>query len=79
MVIGLLIAILITYRKPREYRNSEEVGFKFGFKHQETEEITFSKDHAFAIIGALAALVVQLTLGSLVLGAILGLLIMLAR
>jgi len=78
MVIGLLIAILVTYRKPREYRNSEKEGFKFGFKHQETEEVVFNKNHAFAIIGALAALVVQLTIGSLVLGAILGLIIMLA-
>ncbi|WP_423189376.1 Na+/H+ antiporter family protein [Alkalibacterium sp. f15] len=77
MVIGLLVAVLITYRKPREYRDSEESGFKFGFKHLESEEVTFNKDHAFAIAGAVAALVVQLWLGSLVLGAILGLFIML--
>ncbi|MFO8069584.1 MAG: SLC13 family permease [Alkalibacterium sp.] len=77
MFIGLLIAVLITYRKPREYRDSEESGFKFGFKHLDSEEVTFNKDHAFAVLGSLAALIVQLTVGSLVLGAILGLFIML--
>lgn len=78
MLSGLLIAVLITYRKPRDYKDSEETGFKFGFKNQEVEEVTFNKDHAFAVLGALSALIVQLTIGSLVLGAILGLLIMLA-
>ncbi|WP_368644772.1 Na+/H+ antiporter family protein [Alkalibacterium putridalgicola] len=78
MVTGLLIAILVTYRKPRDYQDSEKTGFKFGFKDHEWEEVTFNRDHAFAVAGALSALIVQLTIGSLVLGAILGLLIMLA-
>lgn len=77
MVVGLFIAILFTYRKPREYKPVEETGTEFGQQEQEVEDVVFNKNHVVTILGALAALVVQITLESLALGAILGLAIML--
>lgn len=74
MLVGLLIAVLITYRKAREY--DDQTGVKFGYKEQRTEEVVLNKNHIFALIGAVAALVIQLAFGSLVLGAITGLAIM---
>ncbi len=77
MVVGLFIAILFTYRKPREYKPIEETGTEFGQQEHEVEDVVFNKNHAVTVVGAVAALVVQLTVGSLALGAILGLAIML--
>lgn len=76
MLVGLVIAVLITYRKPREY--DEHSGNKFGYKDRDEpeEEVKLNRTHIFALIGAVSALVVQLAFGSLVLGAIVGLAIM---
>lgn len=76
MLVGLVIAVLITYRKPREY--DEHSGNKFGYKDRDEpeEEVKLNRTHIFALIGAVSALVVQLAVGSLVLGAIVGLAIM---
>lgn len=74
MIVGLLIAIFITYRKPREYKMKEmealdEIATT-------TEDVKITRTHIAALAGALAALVIQLTIGSLPLGAIVGLSIM---
>lgn len=74
MIVGLLIAIFITYRKPREYKMEEmealdEIATT-------TEDVKITKTHIAALAGAVAALVIQLTIGSLPLGAIVGLAIM---
>ncbi|WP_432408199.1 Na+/H+ antiporter family protein [Wukongibacter sp. M2B1] len=74
MIVGLLVAIFITYRKPREYRMEEmdavdEIATT-------TEDVKITKTHIAALAGAVAALVIQLTIGSLPLGAIVGLAIM---
>ncbi|SDK07811.1 Na+/H+ antiporter family protein [Natronincola ferrireducens] len=76
MVIGLIVAVFITYRKPREYQELEVA-------HEEasaaaTEEVKMTGKHWVALVGALSALAVQVSpLGSLHIGAILGLTIML--
>lgn len=71
MIVGLFIAILVLYRKPREYQD----------KKIETKEfdpsVGLKKEHWGAIIGAVAAFAVQLLTGSLPLGALVGLAIML--
>ena len=74
MLIGLMVALFITYKKKRKYDTSE-VAIAEG-QMQPEEDIIFTKVHMVALIGAVAALVVQLTIGSLPLGAIVGLGIM---
>ncbi|KXG44147.1 Na+/H+ antiporter family protein [Tepidibacillus infernus] len=70
MVVGLFVAIFITYRKPREYQEIEIDQTK----HQET--IRFNFKHLAAIIAILIALVVQLQTESMVLGGLSGLVVM---
>ena len=71
MIIGLLIAVFVTYRKPREYKtiNTMETRAK-------TDE-KFNKKHLSALLGALASFVVQIMTKSLPLGALAGLFVML--
>ena len=65
MFIGLLVAIFISYRKPREYKEieikSENISTKLEHKHYVT------------LFGAIITLIVQLISGSLPLGALIGL------
>jgi putative amino acid transporter len=73
MVIGLLVAVFITYRKPRDYEST-------GAMEADTEytmDTSLTKAHIGALLGALAAFVIQIVVGSLPLGAIVGLAIML--
>lgn len=76
MVFGLIIAVCFTYRKPREYNSDlaiEEVSTTL-----EQEEKPVNIIGVFAsVAGAIAALVIQIRVGSLPLGALVGLLIML--
>lgn len=74
MIIGLLIAVFITYRKPREY---EETAI-FQAETDYTASTKLTKAHIGALLGAVSAFVIQITIGSLPLGAIVGLVIMLA-
>ncbi len=75
MVIGLLIAILFTYRKPREY---VDIGGEFDKDtSKETEVIIkMNRAHWVSLIGAVSALVIQIKFESLPLGAIVSLAIM---
>lgn len=73
MIIGLLVAVFITYRGKRDYEDREIIGEKEFDEHE-----GFTKEHWGAIIGAVAAFAVQLITESLPLGALIGLLIMLA-
>lgn len=63
MIIGLLIAVFITYRKPRSYKDTaiEEIA-------EEVIEEKMTKKHWSALLGAVTAFLVQIKTGSLPLG-----------
>jgi predicted histidine transporter YuiF (NhaC family) len=70
MVIGLIIAVCFSYRKPREYLVDAELHAK----HEEKKE--FNPRHIFvAIIAIVAALSLQLMYDSIILGALTGFII----
>lgn len=81
MVVGLLIALLISYRKnhlPKEDKKHkmpaiEVVGSIGEAKYQKWELI-----HTFTVVAIVAALVIQLLTGSLILGGMAGIIIMFA-
>lgn len=75
MVAGLLFAIFITYRKPRVY-----TGVQIGENHQPQEEEgkKMTRQQWGAVIGAVCAVVIQVISESLPLGALCGLLVMVA-
>jgi len=66
MFIALLIAIFITYRKPREYQQKDEIKL-------ENKDLKINKKHYITLLGAIITLIVQLISGSLPLGALIGL------
>lgn len=64
MVTGLLIAVFISYRKPREYVSSEQLV---------NEHKTLNKRHIItAILAIIATLTVQIQTGSMIIGALAG-------
>lgn len=66
MIFGLLLAVLFSYRKPREYQETE-----LTVVQQESSSI--NKQHiAIAGVGIVAALAVQLLTGSMIIGALAG-------
>ena len=68
MTVGLLVAVLVSYRKPRMYKDlkvTEVVGA------EDCEK--FNKNHYITLFAAFATLVVQLWTNSLPLGALVGL------
>ncbi len=80
MILGLLVSILISYRKPREYKEVH-------IENDKTVDTKFTKAHWGALLGALTAFTVQLavvkfnpqdTAGALPLGALCGIIIMIA-
>lgn len=73
MVVGLLIAIFISYRKKRPYQDLPIARTKEG-DLAVTDHFTWQ--HLGAVLGAVSAFVVQLMTGSLPLGALIGLSIM---
>ncbi|PAF42877.1 sodium:proton antiporter [Helicobacter sp. 11S02596-1] len=72
MLIGLIIAILVLYRKPRVYR--EEI---LEAQVQKLENIRLGFKDYFMLLGAVVAFGVQIYTGSLPFGAFIGLLVML--
>lgn len=70
MFIGLLIAIFISYRKPREYRTIESVA---DTSLETTDQPQYSTFRNLVALGSIVvAFVVQLATGSLLMGAMLG-------
>ncbi|MFS0576159.1 Na+/H+ antiporter NhaC family protein [Sporosarcina sp. 179-K 3D1 HS] len=77
MIVGLLVAIFITYRKKRDYGDGQA-----GLVNEEREEavqeqdLRFTYRHVFTIASILTALAVQLITDTLILGALAGIFVM---
>lgn len=67
MFVGFLIAIFVSYRKPREYQDFEVK------QVEQKEDLHLSKNHYITLGAAVLTLVVQLWTNSLPLGALVGL------
>ena len=66
MIFGLLVAIFFSYRRPRQYQETE-------LTHVEENTASINKKNIMiAAVGILAALSVQLTTGSMIIGALAG-------
>src|SRR5699024_957983 len=74
MVVGLLIAVLITYRKDRVA--NEGAGGGDAAIVVSDKSVSFNIKHLFTIVAILAALTVQIITGSLTAGALIGLILM---
>ncbi|WP_408006960.1 Na+/H+ antiporter family protein [Pseudalkalibacillus sp. A8] len=75
MIVGLLFAIFISYRKDRNLSDlDQDAGHEVAAS--EEVELSFTKRHLFTIIAIIGALIVQLTTGTLVLGALTGVILM---
>ncbi|WP_273340426.1 Na+/H+ antiporter family protein [Alloiococcus otitis] len=71
MLVGFLVAVFISYRKDRDY-DMDQVDLD-----QDESDLSFTFNHLMALIAAVSALVIQLAIGSLALGAIVGIGLML--
>ncbi|GLO65342.1 Na+/H+ antiporter family protein [Oceanobacillus kimchii] len=72
MVVGLLIAIFITYRKDKEPKEARE-DVSTNVATQTDSNITFEKKHVFTLVAIVLALIVQIIFDNLILGALTGL------
>lgn len=70
MFIGLLVAILISYRKPRDYKDMDPILNEYNLSKK---SLKLRRKHYVTLLGAFATLAVQLWSGSLPLGALVGL------
>lgn len=73
MIVGLCIAVFITYRKDRTYET--EMDARASLKEDE-QTVTFELKHALTIVAIIAALVAQIITGELIVGALIGLVLM---
>jgi predicted histidine transporter YuiF (NhaC family) len=74
MIVGLFIAIFISYRKDRVVNVENESIAEIAVTVEKS--LTFTKYHMFTIIAIIAALAVQLMTNSLIMGALTGIVIM---
>jgi len=75
MIIGLLIAVLFTYRKDRDAKPGAG-GAPSTIMNSEVKDVTFNKNHMLTIIAILAALIVQIITQNLIAGALTGIVLM---
>ncbi|WP_068793933.1 Na+/H+ antiporter family protein [Brevibacillus laterosporus] len=68
MIVGLLVALFISYRKPRTY----QIIATDTDQENEKKELRFTKRHAFTLVAILLALTVQLLTKSLIIGSLTG-------
>lgn len=71
MFLGLLVAVFISYRKPREYKD-----ISIQELVPETEDIKMTSKHWFALLAAISAFVVQIATESLPLGGLCALIVL---
>jgi putative amino acid transporter len=75
MILGLAVALFISYRKPRSYKELNEAREEVA---STVEEVKMTAKHWVALVGAFSALAIQVSpLKSLHIGALVGLAIML--
>lgn len=75
MIVGLLVAVFITYRKDRVIE--EDAGRKKStIIAEEDKEIRFNQKHFLTLIAIIAALIVQIYTDNLIAGALTGLILM---
>ncbi|QKY68245.1 Na+/H+ antiporter family protein [Lentibacillus sp. CBA3610] len=77
MVIGLLIAVLFTYRKDRESIPGAG-GSEANFTAPPSENVRFNQKHALTLVAIAGALIVQIITQNLIAGALTGLVLMFA-
>ncbi|WP_077603698.1 Na+/H+ antiporter family protein [Oceanobacillus sojae] len=70
MIAGLLIGVLVTYRKDKK-QNGEVKEAKIQ-KEDLVEEVTFNKKHLLTLVAIVLALIVQIITGNLILGSLTG-------
>ncbi|GAA0441245.1 SLC13 family permease [Lentibacillus halophilus] len=75
MVVGLLIAIFITYRKDREAIPGAG-GSESNVAVPQAENVTFNRKHGLTLVAIVGALAVQIVVKNLVAGALTGLILM---
>lgn len=73
MVVGLLFAIFITYRKDRVVTGST---IEESIEPKQEKEIKFNKNHMLTLIAIFAAFIVQIITDNLIIGALTGLVCM---
>lgn len=73
MLFGLVIALHLSYAKPRSYENLPVIGTT----QEEARQAKFETKHLLALVAVIVAFVVQLCIGSLPLGALAALVVML--
>ena len=66
MLLGLLFAVLVLYRKPREYKEIIIAGADAGNKAEGKNVL--NRRHIGAILAALSTFIIQLIFNSLVIG-----------
>ncbi|MBU6081597.1 TRAP transporter large permease subunit [Allobacillus sp. SKP2-8] len=76
MIVGLLIALFITYRKKRDYSQIQASETASSIAEESDAPFQFETKHFMTLIAIVAALVVQILTGEMVLGALTGLLLM---
>lgn len=73
MIIGLIVAIFV-FNKPREYNDVEIISPQV----EVTEDTKLNRAHIVTLIGAFLTLIIQLKFKSLPLGALIGIIVMIA-
>ncbi len=71
MIVGLLYALFVSYKKPREYKDVEIAADTV--MTEDKEDLKFNKNHYLTLLAAFTTLMVQLWTNSLPLGALVGL------